>query len=121
MVYVPQPSTSSSTSMPAVVVTRAAAFTPRRSRPSISLAPRAMGGMSYKDAGVDIDAGNELVRRIQKLNPSIGGFSGMVPFGEKRESIDGRLERLIDGNSLSRSTLLFRFECRWELQIEAAL
>ena len=43
---------------------------------------RAAGkGLSYKDAGVDIDAGNELVRRIQKLNPSIGGFSGMVPFG----------------------------------------
>ena len=39
-------------------------------------------GLSYKDAGVDINAGNELVRRIQKLNPSIGGFSGMVPFGE---------------------------------------
>ena len=37
--------------------------------------------MSYKDAGVDIDAGAELVRRIQKLNPSIGGFSGLVPFG----------------------------------------
>ena len=32
---------------------------------------------------MDIDAGNELVRRIQKLNPSIGGFSGMVPFGER--------------------------------------
>ena len=30
---------------------------------------------------MDINAGNELVRRIQKLNPSIGGFSGMVPFG----------------------------------------
>jgi phosphoribosylformylglycinamidine cyclo-ligase len=40
------------------------------------------GGLSYKDAGVDIDAGNELVRRIQKMNPGIGGFSGMVPFGE---------------------------------------
>ena len=39
-------------------------------------------GLSYKDAGVDIDAGNELVKRIQKLNPSIGGFSGMVPFGK---------------------------------------
>jgi hypothetical protein len=37
--------------------------------------------LSYRDAGVDIDAGNELVRRIQKLNPQIGGFSGMVPFG----------------------------------------
>lgn len=39
------------------------------------------GGLSYKDAGVDIDAGNELVRRIKAMNPSIGGFSGMVPFG----------------------------------------
>ena len=39
-------------------------------------------GLSYKTAGVDIDAGNELVRRIQKMNPNIGGFSGMVPFGE---------------------------------------
>ena len=37
--------------------------------------------LSYKSAGVDINAGNELVKRIQKLNPSIGGFSGMVPFG----------------------------------------
>ncbi|PSC75241.1 Phosphoribosylformylglycinamidine cyclo-chloroplastic mitochondrial [Micractinium conductrix] len=43
--------------------------------------PRAEG-LSYKDAGVDIDAGNELVKRIQKLNPNIGGFSGMVPFGD---------------------------------------
>ena len=38
-------------------------------------------GLNYKQAGVDIDAGAELVRRIQKLNPSIGGFSGLVPFG----------------------------------------
>lgn len=37
--------------------------------------------LSYRAAGVDIDAGNELVRRIQKMNPNIGGFSGMVPFG----------------------------------------
>jgi len=39
-------------------------------------------GLSYKAAGVDIDAGEELVKRIQKLNPSIGGFSGLVPFGD---------------------------------------
>lgn len=38
--------------------------------------------LTYKKAGVDIDAGDELVRRIQKLNPSIGGFSGLVPFGD---------------------------------------
>jgi len=31
---------------------------------------------------VDIDAGDELVRRIQKMNPNIGGFSGLVPFGD---------------------------------------
>lgn len=39
-------------------------------------------GLSYKSAGVDIDAGDELVKRIQKLNPTIGGFSGLVPFGD---------------------------------------
>ena len=48
------------------------------------------GGLSYKQAGVDIDAGNELVRRIKKMNPSIGGFSGMVPFGEGLCSIVAR-------------------------------
>lgn len=31
---------------------------------------------------MDIDAGNELVNRIKKLNPSIGGFSGLYPFGD---------------------------------------
>lgn len=39
-------------------------------------------GLTYKKAGVDIDAGDELVKRIQKLNPAIGGFSGYVPFGD---------------------------------------
>ena len=79
------PSTSSSaSSSSAASVPRAAAPLRRR-----FISPRATGGTSYKDAGVDIDAGNELVRRIQKLNPSIGGFSGMVPFGEPkgRESL----------------------------------
>ena len=42
-------------------------------------------GLSYKTAGVDIDAGNELVRRIQQMNPNIGGFSGMVPFGRQTQ------------------------------------
>ena len=46
-----------------------------------SQAANVSGGLSYKDSGVDIDAGAELVRRIQKLSPSIGGFSGLVPFG----------------------------------------
>lgn len=54
---------------------------PRRRQLRPAAAAAGSGGLSYKDAGVDIDAGNELVKRIQKLNPNIGGFSGMVPFG----------------------------------------
>lgn len=38
-------------------------------------------GMTYKGAGVDIDAGTELVRRIGRLAPAIGGFGGLFPFG----------------------------------------
>ena len=38
--------------------------------------------MTYRDAGVDIEAGAELVRRIQKLNPNIGGFGGLFPLGD---------------------------------------
>ena len=30
------------------------------------------GGLTYKEAGVDIDAGSELVRRIAKMAPGIG-------------------------------------------------
>ncbi|CAL5403734.1 unnamed protein product [Camellia sinensis] len=39
------------------------------------------GGLTYKDAGVDIDAGSELVRRIAKMAPVIGGFGGLFPLG----------------------------------------
>lgn len=38
-------------------------------------------GLTYKDAGVDIDAGSELVRRIAKMAPGIGGFGGLFPLG----------------------------------------
>lgn len=38
--------------------------------------------MNYKEAGVDIEAGTELINRIKKLNPEIGGFSGLYPFGK---------------------------------------
>ncbi|KAF5205541.1 Phosphoribosylformylglycinamidine cyclo-ligase, partial [Thalictrum thalictroides] len=38
--------------------------------------------MTYKDAGVDIDAGSELVRRIAKMAPGIGGFGGLFPYGD---------------------------------------
>jgi len=39
--------------------------------------------MNYKDSGVDIDAGNEFVKKLKKKAPSIGGFGGMfkVPRG----------------------------------------
>lgn len=40
-------------------------------------------GMTYKGAGVDIDAGTELVRRIRKLAPGIGGFGGLYPHGDE--------------------------------------
>lgn len=38
-------------------------------------------GLTYKDAGVDIDAGAELVKRIAKMAPGIGGFGGLYPWG----------------------------------------
>ena len=37
--------------------------------------------LTYKDAGVDIDAGSELVKRIAKMAPGIGGFGGLFPLG----------------------------------------
>ncbi|KAL8104999.1 phosphoribosylformylglycinamidine cyclo-ligase, chloroplastic isoform X1 [Apium graveolens] len=39
-------------------------------------------GLTYKSAGVDIDAGSELVKRISKMAPGIGGFGGLFPFGD---------------------------------------
>ncbi|KQK12330.1 phosphoribosylformylglycinamidine cyclo-ligase, chloroplastic [Brachypodium distachyon] len=45
--------------------------------------PADEGGMTYKGAGVDIDAGTELVRRIRKLAPGIGGFGGLFPHGDE--------------------------------------
>lgn len=34
---------------------------------------------TYKGAGVDIDAGDEFVEGLKKINPSIGGFGGLIP------------------------------------------
>ncbi|XP_010516055.1 PREDICTED: phosphoribosylformylglycinamidine cyclo-ligase, chloroplastic [Camelina sativa] len=39
--------------------------------------------LTYKDSGVDIDAGAELVKRIAKMAPGIGGFGGLFPFGDE--------------------------------------
>ena len=41
-------------------------------------------GLTYRESGVDIDAGAELVRRIAKMTPGIGGFGGLYPFGESQ-------------------------------------
>ena len=38
--------------------------------------------ITYKQAGVDIDAGNEVVRRIKKVARGIGFFAGFFPFGK---------------------------------------
>ncbi|GHT52245.1 phosphoribosylformylglycinamidine cyclo-ligase [Endomicrobiia bacterium] len=35
--------------------------------------------ITYKKAGVNIDAGNELVKRLKKKLPKIGGFGGLFP------------------------------------------
>ncbi|KAJ8618204.1 hypothetical protein MRB53_014390 [Persea americana] len=49
---------------------------------SMSSNREAVGGLTYKDAGVDIDAGSELVRRIAMMAPGIGGFGGLFPLGD---------------------------------------
>jgi len=43
--------------------------------------------ITYAKAGVNIDAGNELVRRIKKMAPGIGGFSGLFPLKGTKYSI----------------------------------
>ncbi|MFA6431674.1 MAG: phosphoribosylformylglycinamidine cyclo-ligase [Candidatus Margulisiibacteriota bacterium] len=38
--------------------------------------------ITYKQAGVDVEAGNEVVRRVKKLAKGIGLFGGLFPFGK---------------------------------------
>ena len=52
-----------------------------RSRKASRIVAEASQGLTYRDAGVDIDAGSELVRRIAKMAPGIGGFGGLFPLG----------------------------------------
>ncbi|OVA11029.1 AIR synthase related protein [Macleaya cordata] len=47
-----------------------------------NLKNEALESMTYKDAGVDIDAGSGLVRRIAKMASGIGGFGGIFPLGD---------------------------------------
>lgn len=39
------------------------------------------GGLTYKDTGVDIDTGMELIQRISKMAPWIKAFGGLFPLG----------------------------------------
>lgn len=39
--------------------------------------------VTYKQAGVDIDKGNLFVKKIKKIAPVIGGFSGLYPLDKK--------------------------------------
>jgi len=41
-----------------------------------------MTTQAYKNAGVDIEKGYDLVKRISKGNPAIGGFSGAFDLGQ---------------------------------------
>jgi phosphoribosylformylglycinamidine cyclo-ligase len=40
--------------------------------------------ITYKQAGVDVDAGNEVVRRIKKFAKGIGFFGGFYPMGKNQ-------------------------------------
>ncbi|MDR0820243.1 MAG: phosphoribosylformylglycinamidine cyclo-ligase [Endomicrobium sp.] len=43
--------------------------------------------ITYKKAGVNIDAGNELVGRLKKKLPKIGGFGGLFPIAETKYNL----------------------------------
>ena len=77
-------SCSRAASLPWPSSSPAASALPRRPRAAVQTAASEPGkGLTYKAAGVDIDAGDELVRRIAKMAPGIGGFGGFFPFGER--------------------------------------
>jgi len=40
--------------------------------------------LTYKKSGVDVDKANSLVDWIKKLNPTIGGFSGLYPIDNNK-------------------------------------
>ncbi|CAA7027781.1 unnamed protein product [Microthlaspi erraticum] len=81
-------SSIASSPKPSSIATRR---TTRRASPVLSMSKKddGTGGFTYKDSGVDIDAGAELVRRIAKMSPGIGGFSGLIPRGDSYYSVFG--------------------------------
>lgn len=61
---------------------RSITFSVTCSASQVDTAAEEPSSLTYKDAGVDIDAGSELVRRIAKMAPGIGGFGGLFPLGD---------------------------------------
>lgn len=64
-----------------------------------------MSSQTYREAGVDIRAGEELVRRIQSFATGIGGFAGTYPLGDGRllaAATDGVGTKLELGQRLDR-------------------
>ncbi|MDR2811781.1 MAG: phosphoribosylformylglycinamidine cyclo-ligase [Endomicrobium sp.] len=43
--------------------------------------------ITYKSAGVNIDAGNDLVKKLKKKLPKIGGFGGIFPINRTRYNL----------------------------------
>jgi phosphoribosylformylglycinamidine cyclo-ligase len=43
--------------------------------------------VTYKSAGVNIDAGNDLVKRLKKKLPKIGGFGGLFPINKTKYNL----------------------------------
>ncbi|MDR1942255.1 MAG: phosphoribosylformylglycinamidine cyclo-ligase [Endomicrobium sp.] len=43
--------------------------------------------ITYRKAGVNIDAGNELVKRLKKNLPEIGGFGGLFPVAKTKYNL----------------------------------
>ncbi|MDR2252083.1 MAG: phosphoribosylformylglycinamidine cyclo-ligase [Endomicrobium sp.] len=43
--------------------------------------------ITYKSAGVNIDAGNDLVKRLKKKLPKIGGFGGLFPINRMKYNL----------------------------------
>jgi phosphoribosylformylglycinamidine cyclo-ligase len=43
--------------------------------------------ITYKSAGVNIDAGNDLVKRLKKKLPKIGGFGGLFPINKTKYNL----------------------------------
>lgn len=64
--------------------------------------------ITYKKAGVDIEAGNELVRRIKKKLPKIGGFGGLFPIDGTKYNLVGSTDGV--GTKLKLAFLLNRHD-----------